>query len=128
MNSRLFQALKLCETDVDGAVQRFSGNEKLYLKYLKAFTKEPTMAELNNAIDTQNWDDAFMAAHALKGLAGNMGFVPLFHAVGELVLLLRAHKTDQIASIRSQISLAYNDVINTLKQFDDITELHVRGE
>ena len=83
MTAQQQYSLYLRETDLQGAMQRFYGNEELYIACLKSFLDDPTIAQLNDSISNGMWDDAFTAAHALKGLAGNMGFVPLMHATGE---------------------------------------------
>ena len=106
----------MCETDVDGALRRLSGDEELYLACLDAFLQDNTINELNEAILTQSWDDAFTAAHALKGVAGNMGFVPLFHATGELVMLIRGGKVREIGLSNEQVRRDYADVINAIRQ------------
>lgn len=111
MNSKLLNALKSCETDVDGALERFYGDEILYIDFLHAFVKETTMTSLRDAIRDKKWEDAFMAGHALKGVAANLGFIPLFHAVGELVLLLRSGSTDRIEEIYEEIRACYNTIV-----------------
>ena len=39
MNTKLQYNLLLCETDVDGSLRRFSGNEEIYTSYKKNFRK-----------------------------------------------------------------------------------------
>ena len=102
MEDTLRQSLQNVETDVDGALERFSGDEALYESLLQAFLTDPTMEMLQDAISRQAWDDAFTAAHALKGLAGNMGFVPLFHAMGELVIYIRTAKIKDVKDSLNQ--------------------------
>lgn len=116
MNSELLRRLSYCETDIDGAIRRLSGNVTLYKHCLNAFLQDTTIQELNEAIQTQAWDDAFTAAHALKGLAGNMGFVPLFHATGELVVLIRNGKMKEIGQSNQRLQSIYNEVCSAIRQ------------
>lgn len=115
MDTRLLHALALCETDVDGALRRFSGDEALYVSCLKAFLLDPTLGELDDAIASQSWDDAFTAAHALKGLAGNLGFVPLFHATGELVIHIRAGRLKEVGISNNHVKHCYGDITAAIR-------------
>ncbi len=114
MHTELFNSLRHCETDVTGAMNRFSDDEELYISCLDAFLKDPTMRQLEASVRLRSWDDAFTAAHALKGLAGNMGFVPLFHATGELVVLIRAGRISEINDSLQQIKGFYATICSTI--------------
>lgn len=116
MDIALRKDLELCETDVEGALRRFSGDEALYASCLGLFLIDPTMKALNDAVTAQSWDDAFTAAHALKGLAGNMGFIPLFHATGELVVLIRAARLSEITDANRRVNVCYNDIISAIRR------------
>ncbi len=115
MNHELLRRLSRCETDIDSALRRLSGNETLYCHCLNAFLQDTTILELNEAIQTQAWDEAFTAAHALKGLAGNMGFIPLFHATGELVVLIRNGKIKEIDPSNQRLRGIYNEVCDAIR-------------
>lgn len=115
MNERLLKVLAQYETDVDSSIRRFYGNKEVYISYIREFPEEPTMAVLQKEIQEKAWDNAFEAAHALKGLAGNLGFVPLFHAVGELVLALREKRLNNIEPINEQVVRSYSTIVNVIE-------------
>lgn len=115
MNRKLIHQLEDQEIDVDGALWRLSGNEALYESLLQAFLKDPTLGQLDVAIRTKDWDDAFTAAHALKGLAGNMGFVPLFHNIGELVVVIRAGRIPEISLFFEKVKCSYDAVVQVIR-------------
>lgn len=115
MDEKLLHDLLNNETDVDGALKRICGNEQLYISLLKDFTEDTTMFDLDAAIKTKSWDDAFTAAHALKGLAGNMGFIPLFHTTGELVLIIRAGRIGEIEPGLDEVKRCYDDITTAIK-------------
>lgn len=73
MNEKQLHALTLRGTDVQGVQRRFCGNEELYFTCLNKFLNYTTLAELHKAISGKVWDDAFTAAHALKGACGQYG-------------------------------------------------------
>lgn len=114
MNEQLRDALLANETDVDGALNRLGNDEDLYISLLLAFLHDETLWNLQQAIASKNWDDAFTAAHALKGLAGNLGFTPLFHSIGELVITIRNGKMDEISSSFSKAKDCYEDIVKII--------------
>lgn len=114
MNEELYRALILCETDIEGSIKRFYGNEELYISLLESFLTEETMSRLNDAMEYSNWKKAFMEAHALKGLAGNLGFVPLFHSLGELILLLRADNDKDAIETYLTVKSCYAHVVEAI--------------
>lgn len=114
MKDALRNALLDCETDLDGAMHRFSGNEELYVHCLGEFLHDGTMSDLDNALETRSWDDAFTAVHALKGLAGNMGFIPLFHSSAALVVLIRTGKTSEIDETYQELKKCYKTIVDII--------------
>lgn len=116
MDAELLQSLARCETDVDGALRRLAGNEDIYLSCLDCFLQDQTISELNTAINAKMWDEAFTAAHAMKGMAGNMGFVPLFHATGELVVLIRAGRLREVGEANVKVNHCYNAITSAIRQ------------
>lgn len=117
MNAEQHNALSQRETDIPGAIRRFYGDEALYIACLGDFLKDATMAELNESIENERWDDAFTAAHAMKGLAGNMGFVPLMHAVGRLVVLIRGGRTKEVNECMLQVNSSYRDIADAIQEY-----------
>ena len=115
MDAQLQQALTLRQTDLQGVLNRFYNDEDMYIACLKAFLEDPTVAELNAAISQQAWDDAFTAAHALKGVAGNMGFVPLMHATGQLVILIRGGRIKELSTGLEQVNSYYRDITDAIQ-------------
>lgn len=115
MNIAQLRALTLRQTDVQGAVNRLCGNEELYIMCLREFMDDPTMSELNRAVSGCAWDEAFTAAHALKGLAGNLGFVPLMHSTGQLVVLIRGGRLSEIGDAMLQVNSSYRDIIDAIR-------------
>ena len=78
--------------------------------------QDRSLAELDAAVAGRNWDEAFTAAHALKGLAGNMGFVPIFHTTAEIVVLIRTGKTREIGASLSELQNQYSDLVFAIRR------------
>ena len=69
--------------DYHSTMARFMGNEAMYMKFLDMLFKDDNLEKLV-------YEEALSAAHTLKGVVGNMGRTPLFHAVCAVVEPLRA--------------------------------------
>lgn len=115
MTANQQRALFLRETDIHGAMQRFYGEEELYVSCLLSFLNDETISQLNSAIGNKLWDDAFTAAHALKGLAGNMGFVPLMHSTGQLVVIIRGGRQNEIHDCIEKVNSCYRDITDAIR-------------
>ncbi len=76
--------------DYHSTMARFMGNEAMYMKFLDMLFKDDNLEKLGEALEKQDYEEAFSAAHTLKGVVGNMGLTPLFHAVCAVVEPLRA--------------------------------------
>lgn len=122
MNSEQRYTLSLRNTDIDGALGRLCGNEALYEECLRGFLQDPTVSELNEAVKNDLWDSAFTAAHALKGVAGNMGFIPLMHSVGQLLILIRGGRMADIPEALEQVNSAYRDIIDGIEFYFDLID------
>ncbi len=116
MDENQERALVLRNTDIEGAMRRFENNESFYISCLQLFLEDETIRELNKTVKEKRWDDAFTAAHALKGLAGNMGFVPLMHAVGQLVVLIRSGRLREVDESMLQVNSDYRDITDAISQ------------
>jgi two-component system sensor histidine kinase/response regulator len=79
--------------NTDDGVKRVAGNRKLYLKLLRQFAEERGAAadEISRALARGDTALAERLAHALKGVAGNIGAGPLCSAAGALERVIRDH-------------------------------------
>lgn len=84
------EILETYGADYEATLERFMGNEKLYLKILDMLFQDENLHKLGEALNSGRLADAFEAAHTLKGVAGNLGLTPLYNAVCVLVEPLRA--------------------------------------
>lgn len=87
--TELIKRLTAYGADMDGALERFVGDEALYADCFGLFLKDPSFAALDAALASGDYAAAFDAAHTLKGVAGNLGLTPLYDAVCSLVEPLR---------------------------------------
>lgn len=108
------QRAKNAGINIDAGVERFSGNEMLYEKFLHRFADDKSYSELVTALSDNDCDAAFNAAHTLKGLSGNLSLTRLQKLVSEQVEYLRAGNLDAAKLMLEEISAAYKDVLDIL--------------
>lgn len=75
--------------DTDGALARFLGDTEMYLDFLFKFTKEPAFDMLLESLEKKDYQEAFAAAHTLKGSAAALGLTPLYESLCKVVEDLR---------------------------------------
>lgn len=104
--------------DYKTTMERFMGNEAMYLKFLGMFFKDENIKLLGKAISDNNMDGAFEAAHTLKGVAGNMGLSPLYDSVCAIVEPLRSK--DEKADYRCLYNAILAEYAKTEKLGSDL--------
>lgn len=85
-------ALREYGANVDEGLGRCMGNEALYLKLVNTIPTEKNFETLKKSLDNNDLESAFDAAHALKGITGNLALTPLYGPIVEITELLRARK------------------------------------
>ena len=83
---------KLQEYGADTAtgLERCMNSEDFYFRMIGMIAQEKSFDKLEEALKEDDLDKAFEAAHALKGVAGNLSLTPLYNDVAEITELLRA--------------------------------------
>ena len=76
--------------DTAEGLGRCYNNEKLYLRLINMVVKEGNFDKLLAATQAGDLDAAFEAAHALKGVLGNLSLTPMYDKTVEITELLRA--------------------------------------
>lgn len=106
--SRFLDALKTYGASVEEALERFVGDEDLYESCLESFSQDPDFGALGQAIQNQEYQEAFERAHTLKGVAGNLGLDPLYRALSNLVEALRAKDYRDLAGQLAEVTASDN--------------------
>lgn len=107
-------ALNRLSVDFDEVLERFAGNEELYLKCLHKFVSGNSFDDMVRAFEEGNVTDAFEAAHSLKGVSGNLGFKRLYSDVKEITEIFRAGRLDISAGDLSEVKEAYSEVLDVI--------------
>lgn len=86
---------------------RFRSDERI-LKFMGLFLKDESFSTLCKALEQNNLEEAFRAAHTLKGVSSNLGFTRLYNSSHELTELLRPKTpAPEIPALFAQVQKDY---------------------
>lgn len=87
------EKLKKFGVDVESGLKRCVNNEALFLRLVAMVPGNDSFNKLYVALENKNFDEAFTAAHSLKGILSNLSIDNLLEPVLKITELLR-NKTD----------------------------------
>ena len=97
----------------------------LIKKFIAKFLSDGSYAELCRAMQDGQREQAFRAAHTLKGVCGNLSLDRLYLSASQLTELLRP-ETDAIspeaAALFETVKLDYDLTAHTIRTYLDATE------
>ena len=96
-------ALKNYGANVEEGLGRCMGNETLFLRLVSIIPSEKNFVLLKENIEANDLVSAFEAAHALKGITGNLALTPLYEPIVEITELLRARTETDYSPLLSVI-------------------------
>jgi HPt (histidine-containing phosphotransfer) domain-containing protein len=81
--------------DVASGLERLAGNKRLYRDLLNQFVakQESVGKRIAQALKQGDRNQAERLAHSLKGVAGNLGIIAIFHSAGNLEKAIRESQT-----------------------------------
>ena len=102
--------------DFEGVLGRM-GSEAMVKRFALKFLDEPSYRSLVKAVEEQNAEGAFRAAHTLKGICLNLGFDNLYKPSEELTELLRGREIvpgsqEKFAEVEAQ----YNRTVTAIQR------------
>ena len=115
MDEKDIAALQNADIDYEDIIDRFEGNESLYLKLAELFLDDPHMANIETAFAEGNLDQAERESHALKGVAGNLSLTSLHQLATHMNDLLKAHDEQASTALLPKLDEAYSQAIEALK-------------
>ena len=107
---------KLNEFGVDTkeGLTRCMNNQKFYFRMISMGLSNDSFEKLARALEENKLDEAFEAAHALKGVLGNLALTPIYKPLSEMTEMLREKKTADYTTMYQPIMKLRNDLIAML--------------
>lgn len=100
--------------DVDGTMQRFLGNQELFVKFMKKFTNDQEIIKLKEALANKEYEDVYTSAHTLKGVCANLGMIPLFNVFSLMCQDCRANSYDKLDNLFGQAKIEYDKTVDAI--------------
>lgn len=100
--------------NIETAMERFMGNEELFVRFLKKLHQDNSYELLKTAMAEKRYKDAFTAAHTLKGLCGNLSLDSLFKIVDKEVEFLRNDRYEEAEQVQPELVKEYEKIIQII--------------
>ena len=97
--------------DTKEGLTRCMNMEAFYFKMIKMGLSDGHFESLAESIEAGKLDEAFEAAHALKGVIGNLALKPIYEPLAEMTELLRAGKEADYATMYKPIKEMRNKLL-----------------
>ncbi len=104
------EALRTFGADTDKGLERCMNKEDFYLRLVCMAVEDANVEKLRAAIENNDLDQAFEAAHALKGTTGNLSLDPLYEPLCEITELLRARTETDYSELMGRILGKYDEL------------------
>ena len=101
--------------DYAEAMERFGGNESLFVRLASKYTNDPHFDSLETAMATGDAAAAEREAHSLKGVAGNLSFTRLYDLAARITDAVRADDLESARSLMPELRESHDAVVKALE-------------
>lgn len=118
-------SLKECYIALDGDYDDVLGrlrSEKLVQKFVLKFLNDGSYDLLRKSLETGEYQEAFRAAHTIKGVCQNLGFTNLYHSSHQLTESLRSGWSDAAQALVEQVTKDYEQVVTAIRELQKAVE------
>lgn len=109
--------------DYEDTMKRM-GMERLLQKFMLKFLDDKSFEELCSSMEQKKYEEAFRAAHTLKGLCLNLGFKTLAESSSNLTEALRPQQFEEsdmveIMKMLEQVKRNYEMTVSVITEFKE---------
>lgn len=115
--SELKKIYEVAGGELEKVLARYGGNEKMLKHFLHLFVKDSSFSKLQEALASDKTEEAFRAAHTLKGICANLGFEGLYKKASEITEILRRGELDDAKPIFPGLAELYGNVIEIINRY-----------
>lgn len=106
--------------DVKRRIQKDEAIQRFVIKFLK----EESYEKLSKAMAAEDYEEAFKAAHTLKGISQNLSFKRLGDSACELTGFLRNKKPEEVdreqcEKLWQQVESDYGEVVSAIRSLQE---------
>ena len=114
MNTEAFYAI--IGGDYKGTMSRLLTEERV-LRFVRKFPQDGSYTALKEALASNAQEEAFRAAHTLKGVAQNLGFTALYEKASAVTEVLRGGSLD-VAALMPGLESIYRLTVESISALD----------
>ena len=111
------EAYMKLEGNYDESLSRLM-KEDLVKKFALKFLDDKSFEDLTKALNEGRSEDAFRAAHTLKGVSANLAYTRLHNSAFEITELLRYDKFLDAKALYQKVKEDYELTINAIKEIE----------
>lgn len=102
--------------DYESVVARLM-TEKLAAKFVLKFLDDSSYENLCRALEEHHAEEAFRAAHTIKGICQNLSFTGLYESSSTLTEALRGGNLEEALKLFPQVQADYEQTVSAIKAF-----------
>lgn len=113
-----------CYAALEGDYQEVLGrlySEALVKKFVGKFLADQSFQLLESSLKDQNYEEAFRAAHTLKGVTQNLSFTKLYRSSHQITEALRTKDYDLAAELFPTLQSDYAQTAAAIQQYQNQT-------
>lgn len=105
------------EGDYNDVMSRLM-TEKLVNRFVLKFLNDGSYESLVQSLKNGSIEEAFRAAHTLKGVCQNLSFTKLYHSSNDVTEALRANDTAKANELMAKVEADYLQTVSAIKNLD----------
>ena len=114
------QCYQAMGSDYQNVLNRFGQSEAMVKKFARRFLQDPSFSQLKESLENEKAEEAFRAAHTLKGVCLNLGFDRLYEVSAALTESLRSREITEVCKPQfEQVEKEYEHVVACVQQIED---------
>ncbi|WP_071434669.1 hypothetical protein [Angelakisella massiliensis] len=102
------------------ALNRFMGNEALFLSFVRQLPQKLNLASIRQELEAEDEETFYIGVHNLKGLAGNLSMVHIQECAQAILVEFRTSKFKNKKKLSSLIQEAETEseaIVKTIEQY-----------
>ena len=114
--------LQECYAAMGGNYEEVVGrlrSERLIQKFVLKFVDDGSYQLLVDSMAAKNYEDAFRAAHTIKGVCQNLSFTRLYEVSNRLNEALRGGPTPEAPGLVEEVKSEYEQTVSAIRAFKE---------
>lgn len=104
------------EGDYEAVIGRLR-SDRLVQKFVLKFLDDSSYDLLNTSMESENWEEAFRAAHTIKGMCQNLSFTKLEVSSTALTEALRGSDIEEGKRLKPQVDADFRQTVEAIRTF-----------